>query len=123
MRFERSELWDLTLRSSYIQLRKSGEGRVLVPHRISLFLNDGEKYKVTHDQQQRFLLTPEHSSEVSCLGSGLLSRLRSHKLSRQRIKSATKSHKGIGQAEREGLLQSYTVIYNWTIFSLMVEIK
>lgn len=90
---------------------------------ISLFLDDGEKYKVTDDQQQWFLLTSEHSLEVCCLGNDLLLRLRSHKLSRQRIKGATKYHRGIGQAECEGLLQKYTVIHNWTIFSWMVEIK
>lgn len=87
--------------------------RVLVPHRINLFLNDGEKYKVTQHGQKRFLLTCEHSSEVCCLGSDLLSGLRSHKLSRQRIQIATKSRKAIGQE----------VIHNRTIFSLMVEIK
>lgn len=71
MRFDRSELLDLTLRSSYIQLCNAGEGRGLVPHRANLFLNDEEKYKVTHNWQQKFLLTPEHCSKVCCLGSDL----------------------------------------------------
>jgi len=93
-----------------------------VSHRITFFLNDGEKYKITHDWQQRFLLTPERSSEVSCLGSGLLSRLRSLKLSRERIKIGKKM-KAIGQAECEGLIQSCTVTYNRTIFILVVEIN
>lgn len=53
-------------------------------------LSDGEKYKVAQHWQQKFLLTREHSSEVCCLGSDLLSRLRSHKLSRQRIKKCQK---------------------------------
>lgn len=82
----------------------------MVPHRISLFLNDAEKYKVTHDRQQRFLLTPEHPSEVYCLGSHLLSRLRSHKLSRQRIKNATKIHKA-----RQSAKDSCRVIKQYTI--------
>lgn len=53
-------------------------------------LSDGEKYKIAHNGQQGFLLTPENSSEVCCLGSDLLSSLRSHKLSRQRIKKCQK---------------------------------
>lgn len=54
-------------------------------------LSDGGK--AAHSWQKRLLLTPEHSSEVCCLGSDLLSRLRSHKLSRQRIKKCRKSQK------------------------------
>lgn len=73
-------------------------------------------------------LAAKVSSDTWMLLGVLLSReqlpesLRPHKLNRQKL-SATENQKAIGQAEYEGLLQSYTVIYNWDIFSLLVERK
>lgn len=89
MRFDRSELWDLTSRTLCIHLKalvQLGRRKVFGAIRISFFLNDGEKYKVTQNWQRRFIMTPERSSEVRYLGSVLRSSLRSHTLSRQKIK-------------------------------------
>lgn len=50
----------------------TGGGKASGASRISLFLNEEEKYEVTQNWQQRFLLTPECSLEVCYLGSNFL---------------------------------------------------
>lgn len=119
MRFDRSELWDLTSRTLCIlkALVQLGRRKIFGANRISFFLNDGEKYNVTQNKQQRFIMTPEHSLEVHYLGSDLRSSLKSHKSSRQSIKCHRKS-----EGYRPGRVwKTLAELYNWTIFSLIVE--